>query len=105
MCEKYGVDFCPSPTNLVVGIARNVKEKLIPLNGLRHPVEGESTGWYIWAGEELSSNPEFFEPVHVVHLSDWCPNAIDYLGLPPGWRFLIDGDYEDVWFDPTLLNI
>ena len=25
-----------------------------------------------------------------------------YLGLAPGWRFLIAGDYEDVWFDERL---
>jgi hypothetical protein len=28
-----------------------------------------------------------------------------YLGLAPGWRFLIGEDgYEDVWFDPDLLQ-
>jgi hypothetical protein len=28
-----------------------------------------------------------------------------YLALPPGWRFLIAPDYEDVWFDESLLHI
>ncbi|WP_434048948.1 MULTISPECIES: immunity protein Imm33 domain-containing protein [Sorangium] len=27
-----------------------------------------------------------------------------FLGLPPGWRFLIADEHEDVWKDPSLLN-
>jgi len=30
---------------------------------------------------------------------------IKYLGLSPGWKFLSDGEYEDVWYDENLLNI
>jgi len=31
---------------------------------------------------------------------------IEYLGLPVGYRFLIDNEwYEDVWYDESLLNI
>jgi hypothetical protein len=26
------------------------------------------------------------------------------LGLGPGWRFLLTRTYEDVWFDPSLLE-
>lgn len=78
---------------------------MVPINGLRHPPEGDTTGWYIWAGEELSTATDFFVPLHVVHLDEWCPGAIPYLGLPPGWRFLIADGYEDVWFDPSLLDI
>jgi hypothetical protein len=28
-----------------------------------------------------------------------------YLGLAPGWRFLVAPGYKDVWFDAKLLNI
>lgn len=105
VCEKYGVIHFPSPVNLKVGIALNVREGIMPINGLRHPPEGDTTGWYIWAGEELSTDPAFFKPLHVEHLSSWCPVAQKYLGLPPGWRFLIAGDYEDVWYDGSLLTI
>ena len=88
-----------------VGIALNVREGLMPINGLRHPPEGDTTGWYIWAGEELSGEPGFFKPLHVEHLPNWYPEVQKYLGLPPGWRFLIAGDYEDVWYDESLLNL
>ena len=35
--------------------------------------------------------------LHAVHLADHCPSVLPYLGLPPGWRFLIAPGYEDVW--------
>jgi hypothetical protein len=44
-------------------------------------------------------------PLHVTHLQEWCPDAVRYLGLPPGWRFLTAKGYEDVWFDPDLLKV
>ena len=48
---------------------------------------------------------DFFKPLHVEHLADWCPEIRKYLGLPPGWRFLIAGDHEDVWYDESLLDV
>jgi len=105
ICKKYGVKFIESPLDLKVGIALNVKAGLQPINGLRHPPEGDTTGWYIWAGEEFSDDPNFFVPLHVEHLEEWCPQIIKYLGLSPGWRFLVANNYEDVWEDPSLLNI
>ena len=76
----------------------------MPINGLRHPIQGDTTGWYIWAGGEPSTAPDFFQPVHVAHLVEWCPLALKFLGLPPGWRFQVADGHEDVWEDPTLLE-
>lgn len=104
-CRKHNARCVPSPAHLKVGIAENVKERLYPVNGLRIPPEGDTTGWYIWAGQgEPSTDPNFFKPLHVAHVKDWCPDVIPYLGLPPGWRFLIAPGYEDVWFDEKLLK-
>jgi hypothetical protein len=105
ICQKYGALWVASPDHLKVGVARNVRTDLQPLNGMRHPPQGDTTGWYNWAGEELSVAPDFFEPVHVAHLAEWCPSALRFLGLPPGWRFLTAGDYVDIWEDPKLLNV
>jgi hypothetical protein len=105
LCTQQGVDFVATPPHMKVGIARNVREGILPINGLRHPPVGDTTGWYIWAGEELSDDPNFFVPLHVEHLAEWCPVALRFLGLPPGWRFLVAGEYEDVWQDPSLLNV
>ena len=103
LCKKYNAPFYESPAFLKVGISKNVKDGIWPINGLRHQVEGYTTGWYIWAGEEFSTEPDFFIPLHVEHLKEWCPIVLKYLGLAPGWRFLVNDNYEDVWQDESLL--
>jgi hypothetical protein len=104
-CLRYRVDFFPSPFNLKVGISRAVGSGQLPLNGLRHSPEGDTTGWYLWSGEYLDTDPDFFQPMHVEHLLSRCPEILPYLALPPGYRFLVAPDYEDVWEDPSLLEI
>ena len=77
----------------------------MPVHGLRHPATEETNGWYIWCGE-WSDADTFFEPVHVEHLADFLPSVVDYLELPPGYRFLIDDKgYQDIWFDESLLQV
>jgi hypothetical protein len=77
----------------------------VPLNGLRHPAVGESNGWYIWCGEDFSEAPGFFAPLHAKHVYEDHPELTKLLGLPPGYRFLLAGDYLDIWYDSSLLNI
>lgn len=86
-----------------VGFAIETQGK-IPVNGLRHRRVGDTSGWYIWCGEECTSDPNFFSPLHALHLLDRCPEIIRLLGLPPGYRFLVAGDYLDIWFDETLVS-
>jgi hypothetical protein len=104
VCRQYGVALWPSAADQKIGISANVRSGVFPLNGLRILPEGDTTGWYIWAGEDLSSDPDFFLPLHASHMMDWCPKVYPYLGLPPGWRFLIAPGYEDVWYDPELVS-
>lgn len=104
ICQKYKSDFLESPTHLKVGISFNVKSGVLPINGLRVRPEGDTTGWYIWAGEELPEDDDFFVPLHIEHIEDWLPNISKYLGLGPGWRFLIADDYEDIWYDENILE-
>jgi hypothetical protein len=75
------------------------------VNGLRHPPATDTSGWYIWFGEEFSTEADFFVPLHVSHVCEECPELIRLLGLPPGYRFLLAGGYVDVWFDPQLLSV
>ena len=105
ICRKYGAEYRPAPPGLKIGLALNVRDGVLPINGLRHPPQGDTTGWYVWAGEELSDSLDFFKPLHIEHLDEWCPQIKKYLGLAPGWRFLITSEHEDVWFDETLMNV
>lgn len=104
ICEKYHSPYFQTSLDLKIGVSTNLKDGIYPINGLRHPPEGDTTGWYIWAGE-YSEDPDFFVPLHARHLEEWCPEILKYLGLAPGWRFLIAPDYEDVWEDVHLLDI
>ena len=101
ICEKYNSEWKPFNTKLFVGISENYN--LEPINGLRHSSEKGTSGWYIWFGE-YSENKDFFKPICAEHLLEIYPKIIDYSGLEPGFRFLIDKNgYEDVWFDDKLL--
>jgi hypothetical protein len=75
-----------------------------PIHGLRHPPAHDTNGWYIWAGE-FSTSPDFFAPIHTSHLIERLPQVLQFLGLPPGYRFLIAAEYVDVWFDSALLRV
>ena len=107
LCDKYLAGYLSAPFEKIIGVAIGTLEKFdMPINGLRHPIESErSASWYIWAGIEFSQEIDFFRPMHIYHLLEVRPKAINYLGLAPGWRFLFDNTYEDVWYDGSLLNI
>jgi hypothetical protein len=105
LCAEHQVPWTPPGGGSIVGIAREVGTGLWPVNGLRLAIEGSTCGWYLWAGEgEMDQDPDYFEPVHVEHLYDRCREVLAYLGLPPGWRFLVAPGYCDVWEDPGLLT-
>ncbi|AXP80079.1 hypothetical protein CJ739_986 [Mariniflexile rhizosphaerae] len=106
ICKKYGTAFVEAPLNSKIGISDNVLEGVQPINGLRHFSNGDTTGWYIWAGE-YSDAPDFFKPLHIKHLNELNSLIMPFLGLEPGYRFLIaeGGDYVDVWEDLSLLDV
>ncbi|SMB79796.1 conserved hypothetical protein [Hymenobacter roseosalivarius DSM 11622] len=103
LCQQYGAAYVPSNEQLKVGLSRSVAEGVRPIHGVRYAPEADTTGWYIWAGE-FSLADDFFQPVHLAHLTAWAPQVQPYLGLGPGWRFILDPeeDYVDVWFDDSL---
>ena len=105
VCQRYGTAHCPAPAASKVGLAIPTLTGQQPLNGLRHPATGGTCGWFIWAGQQFSESPHFFQPVHVLHLAEHCPEVLPFLGLPPGWRFLLAHQYADVWYDEALLSV
>ena len=106
LCKKYNLDWIEADFELIIGLSENVFSDMIPINGLRHPIEKGTTGWYIWSGEEFKEEDDFFKPFCVKHLLERKPEVIKYLGLPPGFRFMIDNvGYEDIWEDNNLLKL
>ncbi len=102
LAERFGYVPCAAPPHEKIGIARTVIAGQLPIHGVRCLPENGTTGWYIWSGDTMSEESDFFLPIHVAHLEEYCPDAVPYLELPPGWRFLVAPGHEDVWFDPDV---
>jgi hypothetical protein len=104
LCRQHGVAPARPALDSKAGVALGTLH-LEPLNGLRHPADGDACGWYLWGGD-LSDDADFFQSLHVAHLADVCPRVVPYLALPPGWRFLLGtGEHVDVWHDAALLDV
>lgn len=104
VCERFGAEFHPPFEKTISGVSVDCFNNTYPFNGMRCvPGPGEN-GWYFWCGEELGQGDDFFQPMHVFHVADARPEIAKFLALPPGWRFLVAMDYEDVWFDASLLE-
>ena len=105
ICLQAGVDpSLPDPMSRL-GWSPTAVSGAVPLNGLRHPASGGASGWYIWGGEVLSDDDDFFDPLCFEHLGDRCPEVLPFLALPPGWRFLLAPGEQDIWFDASLLVV
>jgi hypothetical protein len=102
VCAEFDAAFSPAPTNVNSGFALGTEARK-PIHGLRHRLTADTTGWYIWCGE-FSEASDFFKPIHTAHLDELLPDVVPFLGLPPGYRFMLNHDLRDVWFDPSLLN-
>lgn len=102
ICLKARVNPQPPEVGSKVGISLSVRGSSGIVHGLRHLPTETTNGWYLWTGD-LSQDPSFFKPLHVEHIEDWRPGISRFLALPPGWRFLWDGSYEDIWFDESLI--
>ena len=104
VCLAQECDCFPVSSQSKVGVALSTIG-MKPINGLRHPLHADATGWYIWCGEEFCDAPDFFQALCVEHLLESLPDVADFLALPPGYRFLVHGTYRDVWFDEQLLKV
>lgn len=102
VCRRFGTEFMPPALGLKVGIALQSLGNL-PLHAMRVRPENGTCGWYIYGGE-FSMDVDFYQPLHLAHLGERCPELVPYLALPPGWRVMLAPDFEDVWFDDELLK-
>jgi hypothetical protein len=104
ICRKFGADYLACHLNIKIGISKDFDPTKYPLNGIRHPPEGDTTWWYIWSGKGFSDKSDFFVPLHAAHLPNKADVIVKYLGLAPGWRFLVAPGHEDIWEHQSLLT-
>jgi hypothetical protein len=107
VCELNKIDWQAFDRSKLIAINESIYEGIEPINGIRYNDLGTIGGWYLWCGGEIPQDQvDFFKPLHVEHLLQDLPECLKYLGLPSGWRFQIDRNgYEDLWFEPELLEI
>lgn len=86
----------------IIAIGLDIELDKFPLNGLRLREPGDHSGWYVWSGENLSQDTDYFRSVHIFHLIEIRTEILPFLGLDYGWRFLVAPGHLDVWFDPEL---
>jgi len=106
LCVEHDVTWTATDRQMIVGVADNALTNQLHLNGLRLKQSDGTSGWYLWAGTELSDAPDFFKPRCAEHLLDLQPSLLKFLGLPMGYRFIFDDKgFVDIWFDPELLEV
>ena len=103
-CIEHDATYTLCHAEMRLGLAANVTSATRELNGVRVLPVGDACGWYIWAGDAYAEPPEFFIPLRARSLLNWAPQALPFLGLPPGWRFQIGADGVKVWKDTTLFS-
>ena len=74
-CRKQAAQYAGTPGDTKTGFAQSTKGR-VPINGLRHPPKGETSGWYIWCGQEFSDAADFFDPLHTRHLYGEYPELV-----------------------------
>jgi hypothetical protein len=103
VCSLYGVPFNLPEPDSIIGASISAEQGALPINGVRYLPVNNTCGWYIWGGVHLPEDEDFFHPTHFFHVFEWAPFVAKFLALPPGWRFLSDGSYEDVWYDESVI--
>lgn len=101
LCARLGAPYLATDPKSKAGLALDSLDGN-PIYGVRLPPANGISGWYIHAGE-YRGDDDFYDAVHVSHLNELLPEVLPYLGLAPGYRFIIDGQgYEDVWYQPHV---
>ena len=75
VCRTFGANFLECDEVLKVGNSKDFDPRRLPINGLRHRPERDTTGWYIWSGESFSEAEDFFVPLHALQLRDLCQRS------------------------------
>lgn len=99
VCEQYGSAYRAMKLTDQVAIAIHTLDQE-PIIGLRKkPDPSDNVAWFIYGGE-LQEDENFFEIVDIEKLHDIFSEALAFLALDEGYRFMIDKDeYEDVWHE------
>ena len=101
VCEQYKATFVPRLPVLKVGICARREGR----NSADSWIEDGSRPWHDGLVHLAQATSQAERVFHRCTLNT-CQSGVlrrQFLGLPPGWRFLIADGFEDVWYDAKLL--
>lgn len=97
-CEHYNAEFTPPEQNQLVAISEGVLEGSHEIEGVRYPSPDHMSGW--WLTTDLyNGDVNSLKTVHFSHVAEARPEIAQYMALPFGYRFVLGGQNEHVWFD------
>ncbi|AKK05109.1 hypothetical protein CMUST_03825 [Corynebacterium mustelae] len=104
ICDSVGcVNRFPAPGSRIALALSSLGK--IPTYGARlipKTTNPNEITWYIHCGEN-PGDADFYDVVCIEHLAEKLPQALPYLGLDYGYRFIIDDNgYEDIYHEDEL---
>jgi hypothetical protein len=101
-CENFKSQYSPIDQEQLVVISKGVYEG-DPLEGVRYPSPEHMSGWWLTT-DQYDGNTESLITVHFSHIIEHRPEVAIYMALPYGYRFMLGGKEEHVWFDEDVAN-
>ncbi|NRB25796.1 hypothetical protein [Shewanella sp.] len=96
-CEGFKAQYTPLEEDKMVVISKGVYEGH-PVEGVRYPAPEHMSGW--WLTTDLyNGDTDSLKTVHFSHIIENRPEIAIYMALPSGYRFVLGGEDEHVWFD------
>jgi hypothetical protein len=74
-----------------------------PLEAARYPSPDHMSGWWLTT-DKYNGDVNTLRTEHAFHLCEKRPEVVKYLSLPYGFRFRLDSNHVDVWFDEKVAN-
>ena len=102
-CQHYEASPVGVSEDQLVVISSGVYEGNVEIEGVRYPSPKHMSGW--WLTTHLyDGNLDSLKTVHFKHIASKRPDITMYMALPFGYRFLLGGESEHVWFDEDVYS-
>ena len=100
-CSHYSTQFVPPSYNNMVVISDGVYEGGEPVEGVRYPSPPHMSGWWLTTNK-YNGDSRTLKTVHYQHIIEERPDLAIYMALPYGYRFMLGGEKDFVWFDVEI---
>ncbi|MGG3641155.1 hypothetical protein ABES38_07205 [Bacillus gobiensis] len=106
ICDELNAEFDPPTADKLITLSKEILEDESEIQGVRMIGEDNSSGWLLYKNEddldELNYNK--LVTIHLHELISKKPDLVCFFGLPYGYRFIIEDDGYDVWFDSEAIK-